>query len=42
MYLWLYVQLAKIYFGGAREYVCLKVYDELQERKAIEQGYEYV
>jgi integrase/ribosomal protein L37AE/L43A len=41
-YLWLYVQLAKIYFGGAREYVCLKVYDELQERKAIEQGFEYV
>jgi integrase/transposase-like protein len=41
-YLWLYVQLAKIHFGGAREYVCLKVHDEQQERKAIEQGFEYV
>ncbi len=30
-YLWLYVQLAHIYFGGPRKYVSLWVYDRVQE-----------
>ena len=30
-YLWLYVQLAKIYFGGPRKYICYIAYDRQQE-----------
>ena len=41
-YLWLYVQLAHIYFGGPKRYISLWVYDREQETKAIEQGFEYV
>jgi hypothetical protein len=41
-YLWLYVQLSKIYFGGAREYVCKEATDLQTEIKLIEQGFEYV
>ena len=41
-YLWLYVQLAKIYFGGPRKYVSLWVYEREQESRAVEQGFEYV
>ncbi len=35
-YLWLYVQLAHIYFGGPKKYVSLWVYDRVQE------GFEYI
>ena len=41
-YLWLYVRLAKIYFGGAREYVCKWVNDREQESKLAEQGFDHV
>ena len=41
-YLYLYVQLAHVYFGGPRKYVSLWVYDREQESRAINQGYEYV
>lgn len=41
-YLWLYVQLAKIYFGGAREWVCKEAVDRQQEMKLIEAGFEYI
>jgi integrase len=41
-YLWLYVQLAKIYFGGPRTYVCHIAYTREQETKLIEQGFEYI
>jgi len=41
-YMWLYVQLAHVYFGGSKKYVSLWVTDREQETKAIEQGYDYV
>lgn len=41
-YLWLYVQLAKIYFGGPRRYVSKWVYNREQENAAVEEGFEYI
>ena len=41
-YLWLYVQLAKIYFGSVREYVCKEAVDRQQEMKLIEAGFDYI
>jgi integrase len=41
-YLWLYVQLAKIYFGGPRKYIHLWVYNREQENNAVDQGFEYI
>ena len=42
-YLWLYVQLAHIYFRGApKKYVSLWVSNREEESKAIEDGFEYV
>jgi hypothetical protein len=40
--LWLYVQLAKICFSGAREYVCKEAFDRQHEMKLVEQGFEYI
>jgi hypothetical protein len=41
-YLYLYVQLAKVYLGGARDYVCKEAIDLQTEIKLIKQGFEYV
>ena len=42
-YLWLYVQLAHIYFRGApKKYVSLWVTNREEESKAIEDGFDYV
>jgi integrase len=41
-YLWLYVQLAHVYFGGVKKYVSLWVHNREEESLAVEQGFEYV
>lgn len=42
-YLWLYVQLAHIYFRGApKKYISLWVTNREEESKAIESGFDYV
>ena len=41
-YIFIYVQLAHIYFGGVKKYVTIWVTDRDQETKANEEGYEYV
>jgi hypothetical protein len=42
-YLWLYVQLAHIYFRGApKKYISLWVTNRDEESKAVEGGFEYV
>jgi hypothetical protein len=41
-YLWLYVQLAHIYFGGTPKYSSIWVTDREQETKAADEGYTYI
>jgi hypothetical protein len=42
-YLWLYVQLAHIYFRDApKKYISLWVANREEESKAVEAGFEYV
>ena len=41
-YLWLYVQLAKIYFGGTPKYNHIWVNDREQEGKLVDEGYTLV
>ena len=41
-YIFTYVQLAHIYFGGVKKYVSVWVTDRDQETKAVDEGYEYV
>ena len=41
-YIFTYVQLAHIYFGGVKKYVSIWVTDRDQETKTSEEDYEYV
>ena len=41
-YLWLYVQLAHIYFGGTPKYSSIWVHDREQESKIADEGYTYI
>ena len=41
-YLWLYVQLSKIYFGGIPKYTHIWVITREEESKAYDDGYQFI
>jgi len=41
-YLWLYIQLSKIYFGGTPKYTHIWVTTREEESKAFDDGYQFI
>ena len=41
-YLWLYIQLSKIYFGGTPKYTHIWVTTHEEESKAFDDGYQFI